>query len=100
MCLNSDSCGPHGFRNSTDSTWTMDNRAIQKIVSLYVITIDNPGIAEQDGLTDNNSTWRSIGNVLQQAFVTIDIEEKFQFHYLLIPVSLRMMGKREFLFYP
>jgi len=59
----------------------MSSRANQKFASLHLIAIDNPGIAEQDGLTDSSSTWRSIGNVLQQAFVTIDVEEEFKFHY-------------------
>ena len=78
--LNYDSRGPDGFSKSTDSTWTMVYRANQKFASLYVVTIHNPGIAEQDGLKDSSSTQRFTGNVLQQAFVTVAIEEDFQFH--------------------
>jgi hypothetical protein len=34
----------------------MTSRASEKFASFYVITIDNPGMAEEYGLTDNSST--------------------------------------------
>jgi hypothetical protein len=71
---------PYGFSDSIDGTWTMASRAGQKFASFYVIAIDNPGIAEQDGRTDSSSTGRFMGNMFQQAFITVLIEEEFQFH--------------------
>jgi len=42
----------HCLSNPTNGTGTVPLRARQKIASFYVITIDNPGMAEQYGLTE------------------------------------------------
>ena len=79
-CLKYDSSGPDGFSDSGDGTWTMASRAKQEFSSFHVIAIDNHGIAEQHGHVNRRLTQRWIGNMSRQAFVTLPIEEDFQFH--------------------
>ncbi len=58
----------------------MAYRANQKIVSFYVVALENLGIAEQDGRTDSSSTGRFRGNLVHQAFITRSVEEELQSH--------------------
>ena len=46
----------HCFGNPANATGTFAPRLTQKIASFYVITIDNPGIAELYGRINNSST--------------------------------------------
>ena len=54
----------HCLGNPADGTGTVASRK-PKFASYYVIAIDDPDIAEQEGLTDSSSTQRLIGNMLQ-----------------------------------
>ena len=50
----------------------------QQFSRFNVFTIDNPCVTAQDSRFENSSTWRLKGNMLNQAFVAVAIEEDLQ----------------------